>query len=217
MKLTPPAPDDVPVLERWLRDEPLLRLIRVEPPRPDMPVLTTIIRLDDGTPVGWIDLFNIDPENRKAEAGIAIPDPRGRGLAPLAGKKFLTLAFGVWGFNRVTCRVLASNTYAIRCAELFGLVREGVERQAVWRDDKFEDVVLFGMLKEDFGKKVMRRGRGSTIRPGRAWAGAARADVPGTANAADAREAPDPGLGRGDEAGDRDVDSDLRRADAEDA
>ncbi len=179
MKLTPPTPEDVPILEKWLSDEPLLRLIRVEPPRPDMPVLTTIVRLDDGAPVGWIDLFNIDPENRKAEAGIAIPDPRGRGLAPLAGKKFLTLAFEVWGLNRVTARILASNSYAIKCAELFGFVREGVERQAVWRDGKFEDVVLFGMLKEDFEKKVMRRGTGSTVHPGRFGRRAARADAPG--------------------------------------
>lgn len=72
MKLTPPTPQDVPVLAKWLRDEPLLRLIRVEPPRPDMPVLTTIVRLDDGTPVGWIDLFNIDVANRKAEDEVLV-------------------------------------------------------------------------------------------------------------------------------------------------
>lgn len=217
MKLTPPTQEDVPVLTKWLSDEPLLRLIRVEPPRPDMPVLTTIIRLDDGTPVGWIDLFNIDPKNSKAEAGIAIPDPRGRGLAGLAGRKFLALAFEVWGFNRIACRVLASNAYAVRCAELFGFVREGVERQAVLRDGRFEDVVFFSMLKEDFRKKVMRRGRGSTVHPGRARGGAARANAPGTANAIDARKAADSGLGRGDEAGDGNADADLRRADAEDA
>lgn len=72
MNLTPPTPEDVPILEKWLSDEPLLRLIAVEPPRPDRAVLVTMIRLDDGTPVGWIDLFNIDPENRKGEDEVLV-------------------------------------------------------------------------------------------------------------------------------------------------
>ena len=37
MKLTPPTPEDVPVLEKWLSDKELLDLIRIDPPRPDMP------------------------------------------------------------------------------------------------------------------------------------------------------------------------------------
>lgn len=165
MKLTTVISTDIPVIEKWLSDEELLNLIRIDPPRPDMPVLTTIIRLDDDTPVGWIDLFNIDYVNMKAEAGIAIPDERGKGLAGVAGKQFLAMVFEAWGFNRITCRILASNEYAIKCAELFGFIREGVERQAIYRDGKFEDVIVFAMLRDDFRKKVMGHGRSSTVHP----------------------------------------------------
>ena len=165
MKLTTVISSDIPTLEKWLSDKELLDLIRIDPPRPDMPVLTTIIRLDDETPVGWIDLFNIDYVNMKAEAGIAIPDERGRGLAGVAGKQYLALVFEAWGFNRITCRILASNQYAIKCAELFGFIREGVERQAIYRDGKFEDVIVFAMLRDDFRKKVMGHGRSSTVHP----------------------------------------------------
>jgi RimJ/RimL family protein N-acetyltransferase len=165
MRLTTLISSDIPVIEKWLSDKELLDLIRIDPPRPDMPVLTTIIRLDDETPVGWIDLFNIDHVNMKAEAGIAIPDERGRGLAGVAGKQYLALVFEAWGFNRITCRILASNQYAIKCAELFGFIREGVERQAIYRDGKFEDVIVFAMLRDDFRKKVMGHGRSSTVHP----------------------------------------------------
>ena len=155
MKLTPPREADWPTVQKWHTDEGLFALVRVDPPRSDMDALTAIIRLDDETPVGWIDLFNIDPTNVKAEMAMAIPDERGRGLAGEAAKKFLALAFEVWGFNRITCRIRASNKYAIKCAELFGFVQEGTERQAICQDRKLEDVVVFAMLRDDFRKKVM--------------------------------------------------------------
>lgn len=153
MKLTPPTQEDIPVLQKWLSDESLLRLIKVERPCFEKPMALLIIRLNDGTPVGWVELFNIDLENKKAEGGIAIPDPRGKGLAPLVGRRFLKMVFNEWRLNRVMARILASNTYAIKCAELFGFVREGVERQACFRDGKFEDVIVFGILKEDFERR----------------------------------------------------------------
>jgi RimJ/RimL family protein N-acetyltransferase len=184
MKLTPPLETDFPTLEKWLADEELLNLIRIDPPRPDMHALTTIIRLDDDTPVGWIDLFNIDPANLKAEAGIAIPDERGRGLARAAGESFLALAFEVWGMNRIVGRILASNKYAIKCARLFGFVQEGIERQAVCRDGKFEDVIVFSMLKEDFRRKVMGHGRSATVHPRSTGACTTGADSAGAAETA---------------------------------
>lgn len=165
MLIDTPTDSDAPVLQGWLADDGLMALVKVEPPRPDRPMAIWLIRLDDGTPVGWMELFNIDTANLSAEAGIAIPDPRGRGLAPIAGMRLLGAAFGTWGFRRIACRALASNEDAIRCAELFGFVREGVDRQAVLRDGKFVDVVRFGMLREEFlGKRVIQHGDSSTIR-----------------------------------------------------
>jgi RimJ/RimL family protein N-acetyltransferase len=177
MLLTPPREADWPTVQKWHTDEELFALIRIDPPRPDMHALTTIIRLDDDTPVGWIDLFNVDPTNVKAEMAMATPDERGRELAGEAADKFLALAFEAWGFNRITCRILASNQYAIKCAELFGFIREGVERQAIYRDGKFEDVIVFAMLRDDFRKKVMGHDSSdTTVHSGSFDAGTARLD-----------------------------------------
>ncbi len=156
MKLTPPAGTDMPILQKWLSDETLLRLVKLERPCLEKPALFYVVRLNEGTPVGWVELFNVDADNGKAEFGIAMPDPRGRGLGPAAARRLLSAAFGEWGLHRVTARIRASNTYAIRCAELFGFVREGVEREAACQDGGYEDVVVFGMLADDFDRKKVR-------------------------------------------------------------
>ncbi len=202
MKLTPPLETDCPTLEKWLADEELFALVRVDPPRPDMHALTAIIRLDDDTPVGWIDLFNADPTNQKAEAAMAIPDERGRGLAGEAAKSFLAMVFEAWGFNRITCRILASNQYAIRCAKLFGFVQEGIERQSIYRDGKFEDVIVFSMLKEGFRRKVMGHGRSSTVHPRSTGTGTTGTDSIGASTSKDAGATSDSRVGRSDETGD---------------
>lgn len=150
MRLTPLTQQDLPVIQKWLQSEPLLRAVAVEPPRLDMPVYTLVIRLNDGTPVGWVDLFNVDQQHRKAEAGIAIPERRGRGLSYRAGRRTLRFAFGVLRLNRVVLRIPKQNTASIRLAEKLGFTREGVEREAVFRDGKPEDIIVYGLLKRDF-------------------------------------------------------------------
>ena len=149
MKLTPLQPTDIPTLQQWLSDESLFRLVAVEPPDFTKPYYCFIIRLNDGTPVGWIDVFNVDLQNRKCEAGIAIPHRRGRGLSLRAFKRALDFIFRQLQLNRVTLRVPASNTASIRLAEKLGFKWEGVERQACYRGNEFEDIIVFGLLKHD--------------------------------------------------------------------
>jgi len=49
----------------------------------------------------------------------------------------------------VTLRVPASNTTSIRLAEKLGFKWEGVERQACYRGNEFEDIIVYGLLKHD--------------------------------------------------------------------
>lgn len=150
MYLSPLQPQDLPVIQKWLSDEPLFRAVVVERPCLERPVYTLIIRLNDGTPVGWIDFFNVDWANRKAEAGIAIPERRGRGLSYRAGRRALMFAFQVLRLNRVVLRIPEKNTASIRLAEKLGFTREGVEREAVVRDGEPEDIIVYAMLKREF-------------------------------------------------------------------
>lgn len=150
MYLSPLQAQDLPVIQKWLSNGPLFRAVVVEPPCLERPVYTLIVRLNDGTPVGWIDIFNVDWVNRKAEAGIAIPERRGRGLSYRAGKRALRFAFQVLRLHRLALRIPEGNVASIRLAEKLGFTREGVEREAVFRDGKPEDIIVYAMLKRDF-------------------------------------------------------------------
>ncbi len=45
--------------------------------------------------------------------------------------------------------VYAFNDRAVRFFESVGFVKEGVRRKAYWRDDRWVDGVLFGLVAED--------------------------------------------------------------------
>jgi len=147
MKLTPIQPNDLSVIQQWLSDESLSNVLKTEPPDPTKPIFPYIIRLEDGTAVGWCELFNVDFVNRKAEAGIAIPDERGTGLSLRAGKKLIEIAFGQLALNRITLRIPEWNERSIKLAKLLKFELEGIERSALYRDGAFSDIHVYGRTK----------------------------------------------------------------------
>ena len=163
MKLTKATEADIPVLEKWLENENTRKLIQVEPPNMSLPSVVYMIRLDDDTPVGYVTLYNIDTERKNADAGIVIPDKRGRGLSHIAGRILLRAAFSEdWlGLERVRLKVLRTNRIARRLAELFGFVEEGMERKVAIYNGQREDVYIYGLLKSEFEGGI-RNGRNSS-------------------------------------------------------
>lgn len=150
MELTPIMTEDWPTVNSWLQDKELLRKVMVEPPNISLPVFTMLIRLKTGEPVGWIDIFNIDLCNAKAQVGIAIPDDRGRGLSYRAGKKAIDFAFRELGLHRLEARIAASNHLPRRLCAMLGFAMEGCEKEACFKGDHWEDVCVYGLLNPHY-------------------------------------------------------------------
>ena len=146
MKLTPVQVHDIPQVQIWLSNESLFRALATEKPDLQKPIYAFMIRLEDGTAVGWCELFNVDYANRKAEAGIAIPDERGTGLSLRAGKKLIEVAFEQLGLHRITLRIPASHERSIRLAKLLKFTLEGIERDALVRDGVYEDIHVYARI-----------------------------------------------------------------------
>lgn len=106
----------------------------------------------DGRPVGTIGLSNIDRINRRAEYGVLIGDPecRGRGVAFAASRLILARAFDGLGLGRVYLQVFADNRAALALYERLHFVREGILRRHVIKNGVARDVVLMGLLVEEF-------------------------------------------------------------------
>ena len=107
--------------------------------------------------IGYVDLKEINPLERRARLGIAIGDAayRSQGVGYSAGLQMLQQGFEARGLERITCEVRSSNVRMLKLAEKLGFVREGLLRQHETRHGVKEDLHLFGMLKQEFQPRTV--------------------------------------------------------------
>jgi RimJ/RimL family protein N-acetyltransferase len=67
-----------------------------------------------------------------------------------AVKGMLRFGFEELEFERIHAYCLTHNAGSIRVLEKTGFTREGYIRHGVRKGDRFLDVLLFGMIREDF-------------------------------------------------------------------
>jgi RimJ/RimL family protein N-acetyltransferase len=105
----------------------------------------------DGRPAGLMGFEIANRRSRIANLGsLAVhPDFRGRRLADRAARLFQRHLVFDLGYHRLQLEVYGFNERAQRHAERAGFVREGVRRKAYWRDDKWVDGVIYGLVQED--------------------------------------------------------------------
>ena len=106
--------------------------------------------------VGIISLANIDWICRTAQLGIVIGDRkwRGKGIGGDALKLLLGYAFLTLNLHRIELRVLASNTSPIKLYKSGGFVVEGRLREAFYSSGAFVDVLVMGLLREDYDNRA---------------------------------------------------------------
>lgn len=150
IKLTQITEQDCYWIAEKLEDKEFRKGTFTEPLNAALPSCAVMIRLDDDTPVGWAELSHIDMINRKANFGISIPEKEGRGLSFAVGHKVFDRAFNELGLNKIYMRIAVTNKTACKLAERFGFKLEGTERESAFVNGKFEDVAVYGLLKEEY-------------------------------------------------------------------
>lgn len=106
----------------------------------------------EGHLVGFVDLRELNPLERRARLRIAIGEEihRGQGVGYAAGLQMIEHGFTELGLRRIMAEVHSSNSRMLNLLEKLGFMREGVLRQHETRQGIKEDVHLFGMLREEF-------------------------------------------------------------------
>ncbi len=103
--------------------------------------------------LGQCSLMMIDNTARHAELAVVMcPVCQNQGLGQEGVRLMLAYAFDQMNLNRVHLKVRADNERAIRCYEKCGFVREGVLRAHAYGDGEYRDVVLMGILRQEFRK-----------------------------------------------------------------
>ena len=120
------------------------------------------VRGDEAKLVGTCCLVGIDWVSRLAELRIRIGDKSawGCGLGTEATRILVNYAFEDLNLERVWLRVFEMNPRAIRMYEKVGFVQEGRLRRASFIQGKMVDVLLMGMLKDEWGAQDERKGSG---------------------------------------------------------
>jgi len=102
--------------------------------------------------IGNCNIFGIEYTNRSAELGIMIGDKsewnKGYGSEVMA--LLLRHGFETLNLNRAYLRVYVDNIRAVCSYEKAGFVLEGRQREAVYRDGKYEDVLLMSVLSSEW-------------------------------------------------------------------
>jgi RimJ/RimL family protein N-acetyltransferase len=102
-------------------------------------------------PVGVVRLFNVHLLEGYAFLETIIADPRAmkRGFGVEAGKLIAYYGVDVLGLRRIEAKVYAYNVLSMNSLRRNGFRQEGVLRQAGFDGERYWDLVIFGILKEE--------------------------------------------------------------------
>jgi len=161
-------PSDIHTLWEWTQDEETMRLRNYPAPPVSLAEaereyqeslsegsshhLRLAITTDSGKLIGEIALNHIDQRTGTADFTIAIGDKayRGQGYGTDATRTLVRYAFEQLNLHRITLYVHAFNGRAVKTYEKCGFKHEGCLRQAQYMDGRYSDVLVMGLLREDF-------------------------------------------------------------------
>ncbi len=115
-------------------------------------IVLTIVEKDINKPVGQTAFFRVDYISRAAIFYLAILDPAhwSQGLGTEATQLMVDYAFNTLNLNRIQLHVCAENTPAIKIYQRVGFQKEGVLRQAMFRNGAYHDFWVMGILRSDW-------------------------------------------------------------------
>ena len=110
--------------------------------------------LESGKYIGDCGINNIDWKNGIASVAIFIgsKDHWGKGYGTEAMKLLLSFIFNQTNLNKVRLNVYSFNERAIRSYEKCGFKREGVLREEIFRDGRYHDIIVLGILRDEYQK-----------------------------------------------------------------
>jgi len=112
----------------------------------------------DGSLCGTVGCHPIDWSNRNCSLGYWIDSAQeGKGVITRCCVAMLDYLFDELGLHRAEIRCGTGNQRSCAIPERLGFTREGVVREAEWVNDRWVDLVVWGILEEEWRR--MRESR----------------------------------------------------------
>lgn len=126
--------------------------------RADRPRIKTQLAIElaaTGEMIGNVGVRRDDPAGRDAEIGYELnPDHWGQGFATEAALAMRDWGFGEQGLTRLHAHCIADNAASSNVLEKLGMRREGLLRNHVFQKGRFWDVMLYGLLREEWAEMI---------------------------------------------------------------
>lgn len=107
--------------------------------------------------VGVVRTDEWDQVNQSVRVGIDIlPNHQRQGIANRAYNLLLNYFFNQVNINRVWLLVAEFNTPALNLYRKLGFQKEGIQRQALYRDGKRHDYIMMSLLRDGYKKTGVR-------------------------------------------------------------
>lgn len=124
---------------------------------PDSGKMRFVVETPEQGAVGVQMLEHIDWKNRVATTGgikIARTDLRGKGIGFDTGMTLFRYLFDNLQMNRVDSFIIDYNEASRRLVEKQGYRLEGVRRRYVYKNGQYHDLLLYGLLREEFHETI---------------------------------------------------------------
>ncbi len=159
---------DVERMTRWINDREVTRFMGGRYPwsaaaeeafvrgRTSAPMaygdVSLAIETKDGVHIGSCGLHGASPENRTAELGIMVGEKAywSKGYGTDAVTTLVRFGFEEMNLNRIELHVYDFNERAQASYRKCGFVEEGRLRDAHYADGAYNDVVVMGLLREEW-------------------------------------------------------------------
>ncbi len=110
-----------------------------------------IAKLDDDSYLGGCGINSVDWKNSVATVGIFLgKDFWSQGYGTDAMKTLVGFAFGQMNLNKVKLHVFSFNGRAVRSYEKVGFKIEGTLREQIYRNGRYHDEIIMGILRREW-------------------------------------------------------------------
>lgn len=139
------APDNIPFIVPFSRE---MHEKAIETPTEMMDII--VERKADGNRVGYFYVHGLKSEAKEIEWTHVIMGIKGEGYGRESMKLIKAWSFLDMGFHRAWLDCKDYNELALHLYESEGMVREGLIRETLLTDGKYENLVILGMLDREY-------------------------------------------------------------------
>lgn len=106
--------------------------------------------------IGMIGFTRIDKKHHLGEMGYWLAEKyQGKGIMTKCCQTFLHYGFELLGLNRIEMRIITGNERSLKLPPRLHFIHEGSLKQAILQGDQYQDLEVFGLVKEDFNTKFL--------------------------------------------------------------